>query len=148
VQEVLDLSSLPGVSVDADVPSMTTYFEATRAVVVPLRIGTGTRLKALEALAACRPVIGTTVGLEGLDLVDGVHARIVDEPEEMATAIAEILRVNEVAEDLAATGRDHVVERFAWDRVGTHFVGVLRDAVEETGTTARPRFGSAVRAEQ
>jgi glycosyltransferase involved in cell wall biosynthesis len=130
VQEVLALARLPGVSIQANVPSMTTHFEATRAVVVPIRIGTGTRLKALEALAAGRPVVGTTIGLEGLGLIDGVQARIADEPEEMASAIVEVLLADDVALQLAQAGRKHVEGQFSWDRIGVLFAGVLARALK------------------
>src|SRR5205823_15052400 len=68
--EVEALGALDGVEVHADVPSVVPYLRAARVAIVPLRIGTGTRLKAREAMAAGRPVVGTTVGLEGLAVTD------------------------------------------------------------------------------
>jgi glycosyltransferase involved in cell wall biosynthesis len=122
---VLALRSCPGVSVEADVPSMAPYFERARAVAVPLEVGTVTRLKALEAMASGRPVIGTTIGLEGLDVVDGVEARLADETEAFANAIIEVLRDDLVAQRLAEAGRRHVEARFGWERIGRDYVQVL-----------------------
>jgi glycosyltransferase involved in cell wall biosynthesis len=122
---ILALRSCPGVTVEADVPSMAPYFERTRAVVVPLQVGTGTRLKALEAMASGRPVIGTTIGLQGLDVADGVEARLADDTEAFASAIIEVLHDDHVARRLANAGRGHVEARFGWDRIGRDYVQLL-----------------------
>ena len=52
--------------------------------VVPLRIGSGTRLKILESFAHRIPVVSTTIGADGLDVEDGVHLLLADRPEEFA----------------------------------------------------------------
>lgn len=123
--EVLALGELDGVSVHPDVPSMAPYFESARVVLVPLRVGTGTRLKALEGLAAGRPVVGTTIGLEGIGTVDGEHALVADEPATFAEAVIRGLQDDELASSLARNGRGHVEEHFGWDRIGERFVGMV-----------------------
>jgi glycosyltransferase involved in cell wall biosynthesis len=128
--EVQNLAQIPGVEVHADVPSMVPYFDAARVVVVPLRIGTGTRLKALEAMASGRPVVGSSEGLAGLGIVDGVEARVADRPEEFATAILETLRRDEVAAALGRAGRRHVEKHFGWDALGERYVSTVADLVE------------------
>ena len=89
---VMALTQQSRVQVHADVASVQPFLLGSRVAVVPLRIGSGTRLKALEAMSARRPLVGTTVGLSGLGLVDGVHSRIVDETEEFASAVVDALR--------------------------------------------------------
>ncbi len=128
--EVLELGRLPGVSIHADVPSMVPYFEAARLVVVPLRVGTGTRLKALEAMAACRPVIGTTIGLDGIGAVDGTGARVVDDPEAFASAAVETLTRDDLANSLAKLGRAHVERSFGWDHISSQFVSMVSELLE------------------
>jgi glycosyltransferase involved in cell wall biosynthesis len=123
--EVMDLAGRAGVEVHADVPRMQPWLEWARVVVVPLHVGTGTRVKALEALAAGRPVVGTRIGLQGLDLVDGTHARIVDDPRAMADSIIELLTEDEHAEALVRAGRAHVEERYGWNRVAQALVPAL-----------------------
>ena len=117
---------------------MVPYLQAARVVVVPLRVGTGTRLKALEAMAAARPVVGTTVGLDGIGAVDGVNARIADEPRAFAAAVTEILRGDEVASRLGAAGRAHVEARFGWDRIGERFVELILGLLAERPTPQAP----------
>lgn len=125
VAEVRALEREPGVSVRANVPSMPACFSAARAVVVPLHVGTGTRLKALEAMAARRPLVGTAVGLEGIGIVDGRHALVRDDPEAMAQAVLDILADDDLALALARAGRELVAERFGWDRIGAQYVAEI-----------------------
>jgi polysaccharide biosynthesis protein PslH len=123
--EVVALGGLPGVSVEADVPSMAPYFESARVIVVPLRVGTGTRLKALEAMAAGRPLVGTEIGLEGLGMVDRVHACVADDPDAFADAVIELLRSDAEATALAGAARTHAEGSFGWDRIGSQFVELV-----------------------
>jgi polysaccharide biosynthesis protein PslH len=125
--EVLALERLPGVTVQADVPSMVPYFEAARVVIVPVRIGTGTRLKALEGMAAGRPVVGTGVGLEGIEVQAGRQALIADEPEALAAAVVQVLAHDDLAQRLADAGRTHVQRDYAWDRIGLRFVDLVSE---------------------
>ena len=130
VEQVRELARSPGVEVHADVPSMRPYFEAARVVVVPLRVGTGTRLKALEGMAAGRAVVGTRVGLDGIGVIDGVHALVADAPGALAAAVVRALQHDEVATSLAAAGRAHVESRFGWDRIGAQFVAMVSDVLD------------------
>jgi glycosyltransferase involved in cell wall biosynthesis len=124
-ERVIALGSCPGVSVEADVPSMAPYFERARAVVVPLQVGTGTRLKALEAMASGRPVIGTTIGLQGLDVSDEIQVRLADQTDAFANAIIEVLTNDGIAGRLGQAGREHVEARFGWGRIGRDYVDLL-----------------------
>ena len=127
--EVVALAGREGVALHADVPDMAPFLEAARVAVVPLRIGTGTRLKALEAMAAGRPVVGTTVGLEGLGLVAGVHAEVADDADAFAASVVRLLRDDGHAHALAEAGRELVVERYHWpvlaDRFADDVLGLL-----------------------
>ena len=137
--DVVALGRAPGVEVHADVPDMRPWLERCRVAVVPLRLGTGTRLKALEALGAGRPLVGTTIGIEGLGLVNGTHAVVVDEPDEMAKAIARLLTDDAEAERLRVAGRRLVEDRFRWEVIAERFAGELSVWVN------RPTVGGAGR---
>jgi glycosyltransferase involved in cell wall biosynthesis len=125
VPEVLALGELEGVSVHPDVPSMTPYYASARAVVVPLRAGTGTRLKALEAMASGRPLVGTAIGLEGIGVDDHEQVLIADEPAGFADALTQLLSDDALAQGIASAGRSHVEQRFGWDRVGRDYVALI-----------------------
>jgi polysaccharide biosynthesis protein PslH len=118
------LALRPEVQLHADVPSVEPFVLGSRVAVVPLRIGSGTRLKALEAMAARRPVVGTTIGLAGLGLVDGVHARIVDDRGGFASAVIDALEGRRVAA-MVADARRLVEERFSWSSIGRDYAARL-----------------------
>jgi polysaccharide biosynthesis protein PslH len=150
VPEVVRLGDLPGVEVHADVPSMTPYYAQARVVVVPLRAGTGTRLKALEAMASARPVVGTRIGLEGIGVNHGEQALLADAPGEFAEAVLDILRNDNRAERLGSAGRRHVEQRFGWDRIGDQYVELLTELLagqvsEEMPQARRSASGSGSR---
>lgn len=111
--EVRALADRPGVAVHADVPDMGAELAAARVVVVPLRYGTGTRLKALEALAGRRALVGTTIGLAGLGIEDGVHARIADDASALVRAT--VAALTERGDGLVSRGRDLVERHHTWD---------------------------------
>ena len=120
------LETQRGVDTHFDVPSIRPYLSSARVVVVPVRIGSGTRLKALEAMAACRPLVGTPVGLEGLGLQQGVSAEIAPNAEGVASGIVRLLTDDRYAEQLARAGRRLVEDRFSWDRIAKIYLeGVL-----------------------
>jgi glycosyltransferase involved in cell wall biosynthesis len=122
---------------------MVPYFEAARAVIVPLRIGTGTRLKALEAMAAARAVIGTTIGLDGLGIEPGTHALVADDAPGLAAALIEVLLRDDLARSLGAAGRSHVETRFGWERIGAAYVDVLSEVLDGRPVSERSSSSSA-----
>lgn len=89
------------------------YAGAT-ALVVPLRIGSGTRLKVLEAMAAGAPVVSTTIGVEGLPLEDGIHFLRADDPQSMLEACARLVADPDLGRRLAVRARALCEEKFGW----------------------------------
>jgi glycosyltransferase involved in cell wall biosynthesis len=83
------------------------------ALVVPLWVGAGARVKIVEALGAGLPIVTTRLGAEGLGLDDGVHARFAEEPGALGRAAAEILADPAQARRLAAQGREWAKRQFS-----------------------------------
>lgn len=96
------------------------------ALAVPLRVGGGTRLKITEALAMVTPVVSTTVGAQGLELVDGRHLRLADRPDDFAAALIATLADPTRAAALAAAGRDEAERRFRWPALASDLVAQWR----------------------
>lgn len=88
---------------------------ASRALVVPLWVGGGTRLKALEGLAAARPVVSTAIGVEGIGFRPGEHGLVAEHPRGLADLLAELLADPAEARRLGAAGRE-LAEGFRWPR--------------------------------
>lgn len=123
--QVSELVAGPGLELHADVPSVVPWLEAARVAVVPVRIGSGTRLKALEAMAAGRPVVGTTIGLDGLGIEPGVHALVADDAPSFARGVVDLLGDDDLAGRVAAAGAEHARGQFSWDVIGRAYVDAL-----------------------
>ena len=81
------LANVPGVHITGTVDDVRPYVERAAVYVVPLRIGGGSRLKILEAMAMGRAVVSTTVGAEGLDVVHDRHLLLADAPRSFADSV-------------------------------------------------------------
>ena len=97
--------------------------------IAPLREGGGTRLKILEAMALGVPVVSTSKGAEGLDVINGEHLLIADEPQSFAAAVIRLLTDDELRRKLAHQARCRVEERYNWKNIGQQFVSLVEDAV-------------------
>jgi len=87
-------------------------------MVVPLSIGGGSRLKIAEALAAGCPVVSTSLGAEGLELVDGEHLSLADGEAPFADALQRLLADPALAAEQARAGRERVLEHNTWSALG------------------------------
>src|SRR5208282_2270963 len=103
--EVLALRDLAGVTVTGTVDDVRPFYQSALAAVVPLRVGGGTRLKVLEAMAAGTPVVSTTLGAEGLAVTPGKNILIADTPEAMADAVVDLQDESPQWQQLAADAR-------------------------------------------
>lgn len=93
--------------------------------VVPLRIGGGTRLKILEAMALGTPVVSTSKGAEGLEVTDGKDILIADEIETFARRVVAVLRSPELRDELARHARDLLATRYTWQAIGEELDGLV-----------------------
>jgi glycosyltransferase involved in cell wall biosynthesis len=94
------------------------YMDAATVYIAPIKSGSGTKLKVLHALSMGKPVITTTVGAEGLDVQDGVHLLIEDDPKMFAEKTVYLLTNPAVAERLGKNGRRLMVEKYDWRIIG------------------------------
>jgi glycosyltransferase involved in cell wall biosynthesis len=103
----------PGVlTVVGEVPSMEEELAGASVAVVPIRYGSGTRVKILESFANRVPVVSTTLGAEGLDVEDGVHLLLADDPEELAAATVRLLGDRELRVRLSEAAEERYLDRY------------------------------------
>lgn len=111
------ISALGWASLESDVSDVRPYLRKAAVVVVPLRIGGGSRIKILEALACGKAVVSTSIGAEGLAVISGRHLEIADQPFDFAEETLELLSSIEKRRELGQNGRKLVVEKYGWDKI-------------------------------
>lgn len=103
------------VEVVGEVATVAPYIDGATVYVVPMRIGGGSRLKLLEALAMEAPVVSTPMGAEGIaGLCDGHHLLLAEGPKAFANAALRLIADPELGRHLGAAGRAHVVANYDW----------------------------------
>src|SRR5216683_1073363 len=120
------VASDPGVRVTGRVEDIRPYVHEGSVYVVPLRIGSGTRLKIFEAMAMGKAIVSTSLGAEGLPVNDGSDISIADSPEEFARKVVALLRDPEERSRLGLAARQLVEQRYSWSSVAAEFDAVLR----------------------
>jgi polysaccharide biosynthesis protein PslH len=123
---VIDLGQQPGIEFIGYVKDVRPYLWDSLVSVVPVRSGGGTRLKILESLAAGCAVVTTTVGVEGLALVDNQAVLIADEPEQFSASVNRLLDHPNLACGLVENGRKVLNEKYDWDPVTAAMNQVLQ----------------------
>ena len=103
----------PNVTVTGRLESVLPYLCNTDVALVPLKFESGTRFKILEAGACKVPLVSTTLGAEGIPVVDGEHILIADEPKSFADAIVRLLEDKSLANKLAKNCQDLVKEKYS-----------------------------------
>lgn len=112
--EVTRLASA-NVVVTGSVDDVRPYVYKAGVFVVPLRMGSGTRLKVLEGLSMGKAMVSTALGCEGIDVVQGEHLLIVDDPERFANAVLDVMAQPALAAKLGMQGRALAVRRYSWE---------------------------------
>jgi polysaccharide biosynthesis protein PslH len=106
------------IHVTGTVDDVRPYYASAVAAVVPLRSGSGTRLKILEAMAAEVPIVSTRLGAEGIDAEHNVQLLLADSGPEITAAIDRIVSSDETRKRLTAAARELIVARYDWSAIG------------------------------
>lgn len=117
------------VVVTGTVPDVRPYVNRASLYVVPLRMGGGTRLKIAESLAAGKPMITTRVGCEGIDVADGEHCLMADEPQAFADAVLSLWASPQRGEALAKAGQALVTKHYDWNVIGDRLEAIYQSSL-------------------
>jgi polysaccharide biosynthesis protein PslH len=104
----------PRVELTGFVSDLRPHLAAAAAVVVPLRLGGGTRLKIVEAMAMGKAIVSTTLGAEGIEAAPGRHLLVEDEAAAFADAVNRLLAEPGLAARIGQSARELAVQRYAW----------------------------------
>lgn len=122
------LKAESGITLTGQVETIFPYLAASTLYIMPLRIGSGTRLKLLEAMAAGMAVVSTTVGAEGFPLQSGRELVVADSAEQMAAAILELLADVDARRRLGEAARKFAAD-YDWRRIVPLFDQVYADVL-------------------
>ena len=132
-ERLLEVVSGSAITVVGEVDDVGSELRSARAVIVPLRSGSGTRIKVIESLAYGVPVVTTSVGCEGLGIESGVHALVADNPITFAESCRTVLTDDQVCARLQAAGREIFLDQYDWKEIEPRITGLATEAVAHDG---------------
>jgi polysaccharide biosynthesis protein PslH len=128
-QSLLALAG-PKIELTGFVPDLRPHLAAAAVVVVPLRLGGGTRLKIVEGMAMGKAMVSTTLGAEGIDVVPGRDLLIEDQPAAFAGAVNRLLADPALAARIGQSARQLSVEKYAWSKAALALEHFYRQVLE------------------
>jgi glycosyltransferase involved in cell wall biosynthesis len=134
---VRELAARPGITVTGTLDDVRPSIAEGSVYVVPLRAGSGTRIKIFEALSMGKAVVSTSVGAEGLALESGRHFLAADTAHDFAHAVIRLLRDPARRRALGDAGRALVEADFSWSRVARQFEAHCEEVVAEHAYAGR-----------
>ncbi len=120
----------PRVELTGCVPDLRPHLAQAAAIVVPLRLGGGTRLKIVEAMAMGKAVVSTTLGAEGIEAVPGRDLLVEDQPAAFANAVNRLLADPSLAARIGRSARQLAEDRYAWSGAARVLEGLYRRVLE------------------
>ncbi len=121
------LTKRKGVQVTGWVPDTRPYVSEAAVYVVPLRMGSGTRLKVLEAMAMGKAIVSTARGVEGIEVKPDCHVMVADSPEDFASSVAALLRNPDRRRELGRAARALAEARYDWRMIVPTFERVYQE---------------------
>jgi sugar transferase (PEP-CTERM/EpsH1 system associated) len=115
--KVLALRERAGIEVTGFVPDTRPYIADAAVFAVPLRMGSGTRLKVLEAMAMGKAIVSTSFGVSGIECAHGRDVLIADSAQDFAHAIASLMREKNRVRELGMNARKLAVEKYEWKKL-------------------------------
>lgn len=112
------VASDPSIEAPGFVDDVRPWVAKSAVYVVPLRVGGGTRLKMVDAMAQGKAIVATSLGAEGIDGENGRHFLLADEPEQFAQTVVRLLGDAEERRRLGRAARERAEQRYAWPILG------------------------------
>lgn len=116
------LAARSEITITGRVDDVRPYMERAATYVIPLRIGGGTRIKAYEAMAMAKPVVSTSIGIEGLPVRDGEHVVLAENAADFARVVVDLLTNSDLRRRLGNTARRFVERSCSWHAAADTFL--------------------------
>ncbi len=129
VENLADIDSQ--ITVTGSVDDMRDYYARAAVVVVPLRVGGGTRLKILEGMAMEKAIVSTTLGAEGINHTEGKDILLRDTPEDFAEAVTTVMDNPELRLGLEKEGRRLVEAQYDWKAVTSSLCDIFESKLHK-----------------
>lgn len=142
--DVRDIASGLGVEVTGHVDDVRPFLRQAACVIVPLRVGGGTRIKILDAWAMGKAVVATTIGAEGLNGMEGIDLLTRDDRVGFAEAVIALVEDPSIARQLGTSGRLRVEREHAWTTIGERIRQTYDNILHGSGGPAREGSASTV----
>lgn len=120
------------IEVISDPPDMRPFFKDADVFAVPLHYGGGTRLKILEAMSMAKPIVSTSIGVEGIKAKPGVHLLLAEDNASMSEAILRLIDDESLRQSLAQQTRLLVEDEYKWSRITAEALEALDKSIVAT----------------
>lgn len=127
--EIKQLGKTAGIEISGTVDDVKPYMGQAEVMIVPLRVGGGTRVKIFEGMAAGLPIVSTVIGAEGLPVRDGENIFLADTPESIGERIATLLQDATLRHRMGSSAADFVAKHYSWESATSKFEEYCRQAV-------------------
>jgi glycosyltransferase involved in cell wall biosynthesis len=128
--DLVQLHKDDSVDVVGEVEELRAWYQKSGISICPLRIGSGTRLKVLEAMSYGNPMVSTSIGCEGIAVEDGMTMLIRDDADQFADAILDLLHNPVLFDELRHKARGFVAENYEWKTVGRALTTALENSIQ------------------
>ena len=130
------LAGAKGIEIVGQVEDLAPYLAQAAVYVIPLRVGGGTRFKAIEAMAHRKPIVTTSLGIEGIPAINGEELIIADSPQPFSSAVLSLLEDwktgGAVGKKLGERAHKLVTDKFTWPSIIPTLEAVYQKTVEST----------------
>jgi glycosyltransferase involved in cell wall biosynthesis len=127
------MAALPGIEFTGTLPDLRAEIARAAVCVVPLRIGSGTRMKILEAAAMAKPIVSTRLGAEGLEFANGEEILLADQPAAFAGAVADLLRDPSRRREMGQAARRKVEKCYSFPALRAALRAAFAQGLERRG---------------
>lgn len=125
--ELQRLNRDPRIMIKGNVGDVRPYYASALVSAVALKAGGGTRLKILESMALGTPVVSTRLGCEGIEVKNGQHILVADEPGDFAGRICDLMTSASLWQEISKNARDLVEEKYCWDHICDDLEAIYND---------------------